>query len=561
MPKLLVFLALLAVSNPAIGQEAAPAEKQDTDMPSVADCIPGPVSKLGPPANSPFQKGLVTAVSAATRKAQIHTLQGLNHLHGGWEFEAMRHFAIAMEEDPRCLMAHWGMVMSMLSPSPETDACRLATTERMLELINDGEGTDLERGYAYGLIKYIEEGPAGAAEAFRKVAKRFPNEQQAEIFAALFGRTGYDELGSATPDQEKAEERLLKVIKSAPDDPRPLNALLQIRAEAPDLRPSLHLARKLCDLAPNYPPYFYVLGHYEWRSGEHANAASTFAQAATLYSTWMEKNKATPADCPGWVRAECYRAVALASRGYFEDALASAGKIAATPTDPARASAAGTRELLWNAKTLPARILLRRSLPGDSAKAFASLPSHDEGAPFREKSLSYWWVDGLRIAIETQRLLDAGDFEKVNETLPALTLHGQAMVKRQAVATAIGERAEWLGSLRALEVMAAELRGRIALAGPPDGHGSAFNWFRAAADRQNPTTMLSPPPILTPMAMRLGDYFIARNQPDKAIGAYEEALVNFPNDRETEERLEKARDLSAKLGEVETGKDSPTPED
>jgi len=140
-------------------------------------------------------------------------------------------------------------------------------------------------------------------------------------------------------------------------------------------------------------------------------------------------------------------------------------------------------------------------------------------------------------------------------------LHGQAMVKRQAVATAIGERAEWLGSLRALEVMAAELRGRIALAGPPDGHGSAFNWFRAAADRQNPTTMLSPPPILTPMAMRLGDYFIARNQPDKAIGAYEEALVNFPNDRETEERLEKARDLSAKLGEVETGKDSPTPED
>jgi tetratricopeptide (TPR) repeat protein len=560
MPKLVALLILLAIPTAFFAQEAVPMKKETVEMPSVADCIPESVSKLGPPANSPFQKGLVTAVSAATREAQIHTLQGLNHLHGGWEFEAMRHFAIAMEEDPRCLMAHWGMVMSMLSTSPETDACRLAASQRMLELINDGEGTDLERGYAYGLIKYIEEGPAGAAEAFRKVARRFPNEQQAEIFAALFGRTGYDELGSATPDQEKAEERLLKVIKSAPDDPRPLNALLQIRAEAPDLRPSLDLARKLCDLAPNYPPYFYVLGHYEWRSGEHAKAASTFAHAATLYSTWMKKNKATPADCSGWVRAECYRVVALSSRGDFQSALESAEKIAATPTDPARASAAGTRALIWYAQTLPAQVLLRRSLPGDSAKAFASLPSREKGAPFREKSLSYWWVDGLRIAIESQRLLDAGDLEKAIETIPALTLHGQAMVKRQAVASAIGERAEWLGSLRSLEALAAQLRGRLALAGPPAGHGSAFNWFRAAADRQTPTTMLAPPTILTPMAMSLGDYFIARNQPDKAIEAYEAALRSFPNDRKTEERMEKAQDLAEKLGEASNDETSPTSE-
>ncbi|MFD2257907.1 hypothetical protein ACFSSA_14595 [Luteolibacter algae] len=511
------------------------------EMPTLEKCIPDAVSKLGPPSVFPFHKGLVTAVSAANEEAQIHTLQGLNHLHGGWEFEASRHFAIAMKADPHCLMAHWGMIMTMLAPSPETDANRLATTERMLELVSAGEGTELERGFAYSLIKYIEEGPKGAATAFKRVAEKFPGELQSEIFAALFGRGGYDELGEITPDQEKSEQRLLKLIERDPNAALPLYALLLIRAESPDLQPSLEMARNLCQMVPDYAPYFHLLGHYEWRCGEHSKAASAFARSATLYSIWMKENKVAPADCGEWVRSECYRVVALASKGDFDNALASAEKIANTTVDPERPFAFGTRQLLWDAKTLPARVLLRRSREGDSAKALASLPTPEEGAPFREKSLSYWWVDGLRISLEAQRLLDAGELEKAGDTIGAVSYHGQAMAKKQNIAAAIGERSEWLRSFRALEVLAAELRGRLALAGPPAGHGSAFNWFRAATDRQRPATMLSPPPLLTPMVTRLGDYYIARNQPAEAIEAYTEALMKFPNDHETLQRLESAR--------------------
>lgn len=545
MLKLPAFLFLLAGIPLAHGQEKPAEEKPPADTATVAECIPAPVSKLGTPAIFPFHKGLVTAVSAANETAQIHTVQGLNHLHGGWEFEAMRHFAVAMQEDPRCLMAHWGMIMAMLAPSPETDVHRLATTTRLLELIDDGEGTELERGYAYGLVKYVEEGPAGAATAFRRVADKFPGELQAGIFAALFGRAGYDSFGGATPDQLAAEDRLSKLIERNPEEALPLHALLLIRAEAPDLRPSLELARHLCQLVPDYAPYFHVLGHYEWRCGEHSKAAAAFGRAASLYSIWMKENKATPADCPGWVRAECYRVVSLASKGDFENALASAEKISTTTLDPKRHSAPGTRRLLWDAKTLPARVLLRRAAPGDAAKALAALPDPKEGAPFRKTSLSYWWVDGLRITLESQRLLDAAEIIQATETISALTLHGQAMSQRQAIATTIGERTEWLGSFQSLEMLAAELRGRLALAGLPAGHGSAFNWFRAAADRQRPATMLNPPPILTPMAMRLGDYFIARNQGHNAVAAYEEALTAYPGDMETENRLAKARELAA----------------
>lgn len=513
-------------------------------MPTVADCIPAPVGALGTPAIFPFHKGLVTAVTASTGLAQTHTVQGLNHLYGGWEFEASRHFCAAIKEDPRCLMAHWGLVMSLLTPSPEIDSARIATATRMLQLIEDGAGTDKERGFAYGLVKYIEEGPAGAAAAYKKVAEKFPNDLQAEMLLSLFSRGGYDQFGTITPDQENAENRLLKSIDHNPSTVVPLHALLLIRAEAPDLRPSLESARLLCQQAPDYPPYFHLLGHYEWRSGNHREAASAFNRAGTLYSLWMKQNNITPADADGWVRAECYRVVALASKGDFDNALASAEKIAGTTLDPERATSAGTRQLLWDARTLPARVLMRRNAPGDTVKAIASLPDAEENLPFRDKSLSYWWSDGLKIALEARRLLEIGSREKASQTIEAMTFHGQAMSKKQKTASIIGERSEWNRSFRALEILAAQLRGRFALTGPAEGRGSAFNWYRAATDRQKPATMLETPPLLTPMATTLGDYYITAAQPAKATEAYEEALKSFPNDAITLEKLEIAKDAA-----------------
>ncbi|MGJ8643978.1 MAG: hypothetical protein ACSHX9_11260 [Luteolibacter sp.] len=533
MPKLVALIFMLTACMYAFSEE----------IPEIHACIPEAISNLAEPKPRSFPKGLSTAITAATKKAQTHTIQGLNHLHGGWEFEAMRHFAVAMKEDPQCLMAHWGMIMTMLTPSIETNTCRLATSQRMLELINTGVGTDLERGYAYGLLKYMEEGPAGASNAFIKVANKFPNEIQAQIFAALFGRSGYDDLGEIKPDQELAEKRLLKLIKANPGNAVPLNALLLIRAEGADLRQSLHLARELCEISPDYPPYQHLLGHYEWRCGEHSKAASAFGRAATLYSNWIKNNDATPADCAEWVRAECYRIVALISKGDFDNAIASAEKIATTSVDSTRPSAPGTRKLLWDAKTLPARVYMARNRPGDSAKALASLQSPEDAAPFREKSLSYWWLDGLRITLNARTLIESGDLTKASESAAALSYHGEAMLKKRAAAFTIGEQSEWMNAFRSLEVLAAELRGRLALAGPEDGRGSAFNWFRAAADRQKPATMLNPPSLLTPMAMRLGDYYLSIKKPRNAVDAYEEAIEDFPNDQVTLDKLRNAKTL------------------
>lgn len=503
------------------------------EVSSVDLAIPASVKALAEPTPIEFPGGVQMAVTSTTEKAQIHVNQGMNHLHGGWEFEASRHFAAAMREDPECLLAHWGMVMCLLTPSPETRDARAAAADRLLHLAEQEKGTELENGYTYGLIKYLEEGPAGAANAFRKVARKFPNDLQAAIFAALFSRSGYDELGTAKPDQEAAEASLIELIKKHPASPLPLNALLTIRAEAPDLSDSLELARKLSQMAPTYAPYAHLLGHYQWRSGEHGRAATAFTHASYYYEKWMKDNQATVADCPEWVKSECYRIVSLASRGDFDTAYPAARKLAATPVPKGREGSPGARLLQWDAETLPARILLHRGMPGNAREAQLSLPAPNSARFQNGHSLAHWWSDGIRIALEAQCLLDEGKIDQAHQVMNAVTHHGENMAKSQEKAVVTGERSSWLRAFRAFEILASSMRGRIILAGPKERSGTAYNWFAAASDGQRPAPMMFPPMILTPMASRLGEFHLSEKQPQKAVEAYQHALTSFPNDMQS----------------------------
>ncbi len=531
------------------------ANTRAADLSSVEDAIPRAVKALGKPTLMTFPGGLRMAVSAATDEAQTEVNQGLNHLHGGWDFEASRHFAAAMREDPDCLLAHWGMVMSLLIPSPETDEARNAATDRLLALLDHGKGTELERGYAYGLVKYLQEGPAGGASAFRKVSNQFPNELQAGVFAALFSRGGYNTSGDATPDQEAAEKSLLELVGKHPQSPVPLNALLLIRAEGPDLGASLEMARKLNQMVPDYPPYVYVLGHYLWRCGKHAEAASAFGRASSLFQHWMTANKVTLADCPEWLKSECYRSISLVSKGDFDSAYAAARQMAATPVPADRLTSPGVRCLLWDTKTLPARILIHRSLPGNPNEATRSLPKPDETKILRKHSLACWWIDGLRFALDAQRLIDAGEFEEARNVVAALTQHGEAMSNTQAAASDNGERSSWNRAFIALQVLASDVRGRLAMAGPAEKRELAYNWFSSAADLQRPEPMLCPPMLLTPMSARLGHFFLATQKPDQASEAFQAALVAFPNDMIALLGLKRAFEAAGKpLDAEKTGK-------
>ena len=518
--------------------EPHPAEVRAT--PPVEETIPERVNKLGKPHSIEFPEGIMMAISTPNDLAQKHVLYGLNHLHGGWEFQASRHFATAMKEDPNCLIAHWGMAMAILDSTPENAAPRKALVNRLIALLEAGYGTELERGYVYGLLKYLTEGVEGAANSFHKVARRYPNDMQAAIFSALFNRGGYDITGEPTPNQEKSEKQLLALIEKHPKSPIPINALLTIRAEAPALGDSLPLARKLTGLWPNYPPAFHLLGHYEWRSGNHARAAAAFGRASTLYQRWMRENGLSVADCPEWPKSESYRIVALLSMGDTETAHAAATQLAAIPLPADRLSSPGARNLLWDAKTLPARILIHRGLRDNFIEASKALPDVELVKPTQKHSSAYLWIDGLRIALAAKQLAAEGDHKKARTLVASLAIHVAKFKATERAAIALGERSQWLRARRALQVLLNDVRGYIAATGPEDMRDTAYNWYSSAMDHQRHESLLYPPMILTPMPARLGDFFLEREDADKATHYYERALKQIPSDIDSLQGLRKA---------------------
>ena len=530
------FGALICLAHLASGEK----------IPGIGQAIPEAVMRLPAPTSSGTPTGITLAVATASEATQTHVNMGLNHLHFGWEFEAARHFAAAMRDDPNCLLAHWGMVMALLEGAPETIANRNAAAERMVSLIEDGIGTAIERDYSYALLKQLTDGPEAAANAFRKVVGRFPNDMQAGVLLALFTRGGYDVTGEPTPDQENSEKMLLNWIQKMPGNPVPMNALATICAEAPNLSKTLLYARELCAAHPEYPPFQHLLGHCEWRCGNHREALNAFSKSAALYEKWMNEHKITVADCPEWLDAQCYRIITLNSMGRRQEAFDAALQLSETKMPDERKNSPGARVLWWDVKTLPARLALDAGTLPESIPDEKLLPSANIAKDLAKHSLVHWWINGLRLALESHRQIQAKELEAARNTINALGQHGEMMAGSQKIATQSAERSEWNRAFRALEMIAANARGQLALAGPVENRNIAYNWFSAAADRQTPAPLMKAPLVPTPMTGQIGEYFMATNQAAEAIEAFETALKAFPNDSRLIERLTSARESKTK---------------
>jgi tetratricopeptide (TPR) repeat protein len=528
-----IILAALAVLSLATAAEKEAVPEADAVISERVKALPVPQPPQIP-------KLLTMAVSSTDAQAQKHVLAGIANLQGSWDFEAYRHFCAALALDPDCLMAHWGVVVALIDPEPELLDERTAALKRMVALVEADAATELERSYAYAIAVFFDQGPAACADAFRKVSERFPNDPQLRLYAAAFGRTGYGDDGKPTPDQERSESILDELLLRDPDHPLYLYAYLTMKAEAPDLRGDLQRARRLCEVAPAYPPFLHLLGHYELRNGNAAQAVDAFARAAEGYRTWMKSSGVTHVDCPGWVKAECYRAAALAAKGDYGTAQAAAKAVAAIEVPVESCTREGAQLLMWEGRTLEARLLMRRGAKGDAELALATLPKPAAQQAYGKRTHVVWYYQGLAFALEARKAAEAGKIEEARKITDALTLHGEQMAKTRGPAAAAGERSVWFRAINALAVATAEVRGTMVLEGPPEGIATAFNWFRAALDRQAPPSMLMPPSILMPMECRLADYFLARGEPKQAVDILIEAQTKHPNDLEVLSRLQRA---------------------
>ena len=87
-------------------------------------------------------------------------------------------------------------------------------------------------------------------------------------------------------------------------------------------------------------------------------------------------------------------------------------------------------------------------------------------------------------------------------------------------------------ALAGVKVYAAEARGLVALARAASGSQRqiARSWFKTAVDKQQRPALLMPPVVLSPMELRLAQYYLAAEENAKAVESYQSAIRRRPND-------------------------------
>jgi hypothetical protein len=192
---------------------------------------------------------------------------------------------------------------------------------------------------------------------------------------------------------------------------------------------------------------------------------------------------------------------------------------------------------MWEGKSLPIRILMRRGDPGDMRRATKVLPPLDEVAEHGRKSLALWSYQVHSSLAAGRFALEKGELDAAREVSRDLTRIGENFVKTRGVAQAAGEVSHWLRAFKAFEVMVSEFRGLLTMTLPAGERGGAYNWYRSAADRQVRATLMMPPSVLLPMECRLSEYYVDAGNDERAVEILLEGLDEYPNDFELLGRL------------------------
>jgi len=502
----------------------------------VDSVIDASIANLKPPRWYPEVVSWKPAIMASSEQVQKHVRQGLALIHAGWDFEAYRHFVEAVKEDPNCLMAYWGISLALANPNSEITEERFAAIERMLDLVKNGAGNQVERGQAEALAYLFSEQPERAPEVFDAIAYEFPNNLQVALMAAFMKRDGYDSLLGAGPGQKQALREVRDIFAKNPDSQMALSFWIALHAEHPDglavLRKEvLPRVRNLVKFAPDFPPYRELLGHFEWRSGNLLLAKGEFEKAIELYRVYLKEEGLGYEDCQSLIRAQIYLATVHKSLGDMEGALAIARELQTLDLNEERLTSPGTTLLLWEGKTLGARLFLARGNKGDFEAGLKELPRQAVGEAIALKTPAVMAWECWRQALSARDAIEKKKYKEVPGYLDGLVASDNLLESAGKVVRAGSGRQEWVRTRQALKVE--WMLGKAVYTGQGADaaeRGRASFWIQSAVDEREPAKGISPPIFLSSPWEYYARFYAQEGQQENAQEAYTALMKECLND-------------------------------
>jgi len=451
---------------------------------------------------SPDQLGKVDFANSCSPAVQASFQRSVAMLHSFWYNEAEKSFREVLGQDPSCGIATWGIAAILMSnplagvgPSPEGAARAQAAIDQGRKI---GAKTQRERDYIEAVASYYEDWAnrpervrqANRAKAFEGLAARYPADDEAQVFYALY-LAGTQSLADQTYATYLKSASILEVqFAKHPDHPGIAHYLIH-SYDAPPIAPKgLPAARRYAGIAPSAPHALHMPSHIFTRVGAWKESAATNERSAVAAKRDRDFDEQLHA-MDYMVYAYLQLARDADARRVLEDSAAASGAATTRFAGPYAQSA------------MPARYAVER---GDWKQAAALMPSPSQW-PFTV-ALTYY-----ARALGAARSGDPAAAEKDVQELARL---------RDALKTANSNY--W-----ASEVEVSRMSGAAWTALAQGKQDEALALMRAAADMEDKSEKhIVTPGRIVPAREALGDMLLEVKRPADALKEFEASQVREP---------------------------------
>ena len=246
------------------------------------------------PAHSAEQLGKVNFPTSCDPAVQQQFERGVAMLHSFWTGAADKTFREVVEQDPSCVIARWGFASILMSnplagqgASPKGAGLAQAAIEQGRKV---GAKTQRERDYLEAVAAYYEdwanrperERQIARAKAYEALAASYPDDDEAQIFYALYLAGTQTQADQTYAAYLKAAAILEKQFAKHPDHPGVAHYLIHSYDAPPIAQQDLPAARRYASIAPAAPHALHMPSHIFTRVGAWADSVATNQRSAAV---------------------------------------------------------------------------------------------------------------------------------------------------------------------------------------------------------------------------------------------------------------------------------------
>jgi tetratricopeptide (TPR) repeat protein len=241
----------------------------------------------------PEKLGKVVFPTSCDAKVQPSFERAVALLHSFWWEEGEKAFREVLERDPNCAIATWGIASILIGntfsigPSPEGAQKAKEAIERGRAI---GPKTERERFYIEAVAEYYDrfnDRSPGArmkllANAFEIVAKRFPDDDEAQIFYAIYLTATQQPTDKTFSAALKAAQILEAQFAKNPEHPGVAHYLIHAYDYPPIAEKGLKAAKRYAEIAPSAPHALHMPSHIFTRVGAWEESVATNRRSAAI---------------------------------------------------------------------------------------------------------------------------------------------------------------------------------------------------------------------------------------------------------------------------------------